>query len=94
MVLMEILNTLVAVLAFIGGGFAIEEFIRKLRGRKLEIARINKLVGEDKLPPVMKDREIRPNEYLLVSLNLLTKMLDNRMELLESAVHAQRNEGG
>ncbi len=80
------LKLLVSLFAIFGGCYGVYSIYKDRKEKKIDVARINKLVQEDMLPLSMKDKKIRPDEYLLVCLNELTKVLERSMNNLRSTI--------
>ena len=77
-------------LAIIGGVYSIYKMFKTRAEKKKDIGRINELVEEDQLPPGMQNKKIKPDEYLLWSINQLTRVLDRSMRSLQETLSQQK----
>lgn len=71
-------------LATLGGVYGLYKILSGRWEAKEDIKRINKLVEEDLLPLSMKDKRIKSDEYILVCMNMLTRVIDKNMQKLNA----------
>ena len=84
------LKVVIDILAIIGGCYSIYKIYKAKIEERIDIKRINKLVEEDLLPPSMKEKNIKPDEYVLFGINQLTLVLDKSIKNLRQALERQK----